>query len=158
MNFTAAVLTISDSSAAGHRQDLSGPAVRAALEANGFQVLAGTVVKDDRSDIEVSIMDMCHKAQLVVTTGGTGIAERDVTPEATRAVADKIVDGIGERMRAEGGKKTPLAALSRGVCAVRGKSLILNLPGSPAAATESLAAVIDILPHALELLAGKTEH
>jgi molybdenum cofactor synthesis domain-containing protein len=158
MNFTAAVLTISDSSAAGHREDLSGPAVRALLEANGFHVLAGTVVKDDRSDIEVSIMDMCHKAQLVVTTGGTGIAERDVTPEATRAVADKIVDGIGERMRAEGGKKTPLAALSRGVCAVRGKSLILNLPGSPAAATESLAAVIDILPHALELLAGKTEH
>jgi molybdopterin adenylyltransferase len=93
-----------------------------------------------------------------VTTGGTGIAERDVTPEATHSVADKIVEGIGERMRSEGAKKTPLAALSRGVCAVRGKSLILNLPGSPSAATESLAAVIDILPHALELLVGKTQH
>ena len=103
-------------------------------------------------------MEMCHQAQLVVTTGGTGIAERDVTPEATRSVADRIVDGVGERMRAEGSKKTPLAALSRGVCAVRGKSLILNLPGSPSAATESLAAVIDILPHALDLLAGKTTH
>ncbi|MBZ5629455.1 MAG: MogA/MoaB family molybdenum cofactor biosynthesis protein [Acidobacteriia bacterium] len=158
MNFTAAVLTVSDSSAARRREDLSGPAVRGALEAKGFRVVAAIVVKDDRPDIEVALMEMCHQAQLVVTTGGTGIAERDVTPEATRSVSAKIVDGIGERMRAEGGKRTPLAALSRGVCAVRDKSLILNLPGSPSAAAESLAAVIDILPHALELLAGKTAH
>jgi molybdopterin adenylyltransferase len=158
MQFTAAVLTISDSSAIGRRDDLSGPAVRAALEAKGFKVVAGSVTKDDQTNIEVTLMEMCHQAQLVVTTGGTGIAERDVTPEATRSIADKIVDGISERMRSEGAKTTPLAALSRGVCAVRGKSLILNLPGSPSAATESLAAVIDILPHALELLAGKTEH
>ncbi|MBZ5569883.1 MAG: MogA/MoaB family molybdenum cofactor biosynthesis protein [Acidobacteriia bacterium] len=158
MTFTAAVLTISDSSAAKRRGDLSGPAVRGALEAKGFRVVAACVVKDDQPDIEVALMEMCHQAQLVVTTGGTGIAERDVTPEATRSVADRIVDGVGERMRAEGSKKTPLAALSRGVCAVRGKSLILNLPGSPSAATESLAAVIDILPHALDLLAGKTTH
>ena len=158
MQFTAAVLTISDSSAAGQRDDLSGPAVRAALEQKGFKVVSGTVIKDDRTGIEDSLMEMCHQAQLVVTTGGTGIAERDVTPEATLSVADKVVDGVGERMRSEGGKKTPLAALSRGVCAVRGKSLILNLPGSPSAATESLAAVIDILPHALDLLAGKTQH
>ena len=158
MNFTAAVLTISDSSAAGNREDRSGPAVRAALEAKGFRVVAGSVVKDDQPDIEVAIMEMCHQAQLVVTTGGTGIAARDVTPEATRSVADRVVEGIGERMRSEGSKKTPVAALSRGVCAVRGTSLILNLPGSPTAATESLAAVIEILPHALELLAGKTEH
>ena len=158
MNFTAAVLTVSDSSAARRREDLSGPAVRGALEAKGFRVVAAIVVKDDRPDIEVALMEMCHQAQLVVTTGGTGIAERDVTPEATRSVSAKIVDGIGERMRAEGGKRTPLAALSRGVCAVRDKSLILDLPGSPSAAAESLAAVIDILPHALELLAGKTAH
>ena len=158
MQFTAAVLTISDSSAAGQRDDLSGPAVRAALEQKGFKVVSGTVIKDDRTGIEDSLMEMCHQAQLVVTTGGTGISERDVTPEATLSVADKVVDGVGERMRSEGGKKTPLAALSRGVCAVRGKSLILNLPGSPSAATESLAAVIDILPHALDLLAGKTQH
>ncbi len=158
MAFIAAVLTISDSSAAGRRNDLSGPAVRALLETNGFQVLAAIVVKDDRSDIENSIMEMCHKAQLVITTGGTGIAERDVTPEATRSVCDKIVEGIGERMRSEGAKKTPLAALSRGLGAVRGKSLIVNLPGSPTAATESLTSILDILPHALELLAGKTEH
>jgi molybdopterin adenylyltransferase len=158
MTFTAAVLTISDSSAAGRREDLSGPAVRAALEGKGFNVVANSLVKDDQPDIEVALLEMCHQAQLVVTTGGTGIAERDLTPEATRSVADKIIDGISERMRAEGGKKTPLAALSRGVCAVRGKSLILNLPGSPSVATESLAAVIDILPHALELLTGKTDH
>ena len=158
MPFTAAVLTISDSSAAGRRNDLSGPAVRALLEGNGFHVLAATVVKDDRSDIENSIMEMCHHAELVVTTGGTGIAERDVTPEATRSVSDKIVEGLAERMRSEGGKKTPLAALSRGLCAVRGKSLIVNLPGSPTAATESLASILEIVPHALELLAGKTEH
>ncbi len=158
MNFTAAVLTVSDSAAAGRREDLSGPAVSSLLEAKGFKVVAHAVVKDDQTNIEVTLMEMCHQAQLVVTTGGTGIAERDVTPEATRSICDKIVDGIGERMRAQGGQKTPLAALSRGVCGVRGKCLVLNLPGSPTAATESLAAVIDVLPHALELLAGKTAH
>ncbi len=158
MNFTAAVITVSDSTFAKKREDLSGPAVRAALEAKGFRVVATSVTKDDRTEIENGLMEMCHKAQLVVTTGGTGIAERDITPEATLSVADKVVDGIGERMRSEGARKTPMAALSRGICAVRGKSLMLNLPGSPTAATESLASVIDILPHALELLAGKTEH
>jgi molybdenum cofactor synthesis domain-containing protein len=158
MELTAAVLTVSDASAQGKRQDLSGPAVRAALEAKGFRVVASEVVKDDQSAIEVTLMELCDKARLVVTTGGTGIAERDVTPEATRSVSDKIVEGIAERMRAEGAKKTPFAALSRGVCAVRKHSLILNLPGNPAAATDSLAAVVDLLPHALELLAGKTAH
>ena len=158
MELTAAVLTISDSSAAGRREDLSGPAVRAALEAKGFRVVSCGVIKDDQTSIEDSLMELCRQAQLVVTSGGTGIAERDVTPEATRSVCDRVVEGVGERMRAEGVKKTPLAALSRSLCAVRGKSLILNLPGSPTAATESLAAVIDILPHALDLLSGKTEH
>ncbi len=158
MQFTAAVLTVSDSSAQGRREDLSGPALAAALQQAGFRVVARNLVKDDQPDIEVALMELCHQAQLVVTTGGTGVAERDVTPEATCSVADRIVDGIAERMRAEGAKKTPFAVLSRGVCAVRGRSLILNLPGSPAAATDSLAAVIQILPHALELLAGKTSH
>lgn len=155
---TAAVLTVSDSSARGTRPDASGPALKAALEQKGFHVVAAEIVRDDQPDIEVAIMRLCDVAQLVVTTGGTGIAARDVTPEATRSVADRLVEGIAERMRAEGTKITPLAALSRGVCAVRGKSLVLNLPGSPTAAIESLAAVIDILPHALDLLAGKTEH
>jgi molybdenum cofactor synthesis domain-containing protein len=158
MDYTAAVLTVSDSAAQAKREDLSGPAVRAALEVKGYRVVTTELVRDDQSGIEVSLMQLCDKAQLVVTTGGTGIAERDVTPEATRRVADKIVDGIGERMRLEGALKTPYAVLSRGICAVRGRSVILNLPGSPTAATESLAAVIDILPHALDLLAGNTSH
>src|SRR5207237_1609580 len=95
---------------------------------------------------------------LIVTTGGTGIAVRDVTPEATLSVIDRRIEGIEEKMRLEGAKKTPFAALSRGVCGVRGKALLLNLPGSPSAAVESLQAVIGLLPHALELLDGKTDH
>ena len=94
----------------------------------------------------------------MVTTGGTGIAPRDVTPEATLAVCERVIDGVVEKMRMEGAKKTPLAALSRGICGVRGKTLFLNLPGSPSAAVESLQAVIEILPHALDLLDGRTEH
>jgi molybdenum cofactor synthesis domain-containing protein len=158
MPLTAAVLTVSDSSAEGRREDLSGPAVAAALEKAGFRVIARELVRDDQPEIEVRLTELCRQAQLVVTTGGTGIAERDLTPEATRSVADRIVEGVGERMRSAGAKKTPFAALSRGLCAVRGRSLILNLPGSPPAAADSLAAVLDILPHALELLAGKTSH
>ena len=155
---TAAVLTVSDSAARGQRQDLSGPAVQALLEKKGYRVVRTQIVPDGRSDIEVAIMGLCHQARLVVTTGGTGVAQRDVTPEATRSVCERIVDGIGERMRAEGVKKTPLAALSRSVCGIRGQSLVVNLPGSPTAAVDSLTAVVDILPHALQLLAGKTEH
>jgi len=103
-------------------------------------------------------MELCRLARLVVTTGGTGIAPRDVTPEATVAVSDRLVEGIAEHMRLQGAQKTRFAALSRAVCGVRGTSLILNLPGSPAGALESLAAVMDLLPHALELVAGRTEH
>jgi molybdenum cofactor synthesis domain-containing protein len=142
----------------GSRVDASGPALSAALEQAGFTVAAREIVPDERPVIEAAIRRLAEKADLVVTTGGTGIAERDVTPEATRAVCDRLVEGVGERMRNEGTRKTPLAALSRGVCGVRGRTLVLNVPGSPAAATESLAAVLEILPHALELLRGKTKH
>ncbi len=155
---TAAVITVSDSSHEGARTDKSGPAVVAALRDRGFEVVATQVVPDVRAKIEAAIKKLARQAQLVVTTGGTGVAPRDVTPEATRAVCDRLVEGIAERMRAEGAKKTPLAVLSRGVCGTRGRSLVLNLPGSPAGATESLAAVIELLPHALELLQGKTAH
>jgi molybdenum cofactor synthesis domain-containing protein len=155
---TAAVITVSDSSHRGTRADKSGPAVAAALKAKGFEVVATQVVPDVRPKIEAALKRLAKQAQLVVTTGGTGVAPRDVTPEATRAVCDRLVDGIGERMRAEGAKQTPLAALSRGVCGIRGRSLVLNLPGSPSGATESLEAVIGLLPHALELLQGKTAH
>lgn len=158
MNPSAAVLTVSDSVALGSRVDASGPAVAAALEQAGFTVAAREIVPDERAVIEAALRRLAEKAELVVTTGGTGIAERDVTPEATRAVCERLVEGLAERMRSEGARKTPMAALSRGVCGICGRSLVLNLPGSPAAATESLAAVIGLLPHALELLRGKTEH
>jgi molybdenum cofactor synthesis domain-containing protein len=155
---TAAVLTISDSSFQGKREDLSGPAVVRQLEAAGFQVIRTSTVPDEGDQIQKQLIECSRLAQLVVTVGGTGIAARDVTPEATLAVAEKLVPGIAEKMRTEGAKKTPFAALGRGVCGVREKSLLLNLPGSPTAAGESLQAVLDILPHALELLSGKTEH
>jgi molybdopterin adenylyltransferase len=155
---TAAVLTVSDSSARGQRADLSGPAVAQALKKRKFSVAATEIVPDEQSAIQRMLVRLARKARLVVTTGGTGIAERDVTPEATRAVCDRLLEGVAERMRFEGAKGTPLAALSRAVCGVRGKSVILNLPGSPRGAVESLEAVIDLLPHALELLSGNTEH
>jgi len=158
MPHTAAVLTISDSSFNKTREDLSGPEVRRMLEQAGFEISATDMVPDHRISIENSMIHLCDVAKLVVSTGGTGMAERDVTPEATKSVCDRLVPGLAERMRAEGIKHTPLAVLSRGVCGIRGTSLIVNLPGSPQAARECLTAVLDVLPHALELLAGKTQH
>jgi len=155
---TAAVVTVSDSCARGDRTDLSGPAVGDLLRKRNFAVIGTEVVPDDQPAIQQAIAYWVQEAQLVVTTGGTGIAERDVTPEATCAVCQRLLEGIAERMRFEGAKKTPLAALSRGVCGVRGKSVILNLPGSPTGAVESLETVIDLLPHAIQLLSGNTKH
>ena len=155
---TAAVLTVSDSSARGERADISGPATADLLRDSGFDVTHQEVVADEQAAIEAALIRLSEQAQLVVTTGGTGIAARDVTPEATRAVCSKLIDGIPERMRAEGATQTPFAMLSRGVCGMRGRSLILNLPGSPSGAVESLRAVLHILPHAIDLLAGKTGH
>ncbi len=155
---TAAVLTVSDSCARGEREDLSGPALVDVLTKNKFSVVATEVVPDERLAISNAIALLSEEARLVVTTGGTGVAVRDVTPEATRAVCDRLLEGVAERMRAEGSKKTPFAALSRGVCGVRGKSVVLNVPGSPKGAAESLESVIGLIPHALQLLDGNTRH
>lgn len=155
---TAAVVTVSDSCARGERQDASGPAVAQLLERLHFSVILREVVQDDEIQIQNLLIRLARQVRLIVTTGGTGIAPRDVTPEATAKVCDRLLDGVAQKMRSEGMKKTPFAALSRGVCGVRGTSLILNLPGSPAGAVESLDAVAGLLPHALELLSGKTEH
>ena len=155
---TAAVLTVSDSSSRGERADLSGPATAEVLRQHGFDVTHQEIVPDDQPAIEAALVRLSEQVQLIVTTGGTGIAARDVTPEATRAVCSKLIDGIPEKMRSQGLAQTPFAILSRGLCGIRGQALILNLPGSPSGAVQSLQAVIDILPHAVDLLAGKTEH
>ncbi len=155
---TASVLTISDSSYLGKRQDISGPAIVRELETAGFKILHASILPDEKDAIAARLIECSEVTQLVVTVGGTGIAARDVTPEATLAVVERRVDGIAEKMRLEGSRKTPFAALSRGVCGIRGKTLMLNLPGSPTAAVESLQAVMQILPHALELLRGNTQH
>jgi molybdopterin adenylyltransferase len=157
-SLTAAVVTISDSCSRGERQDLSGPAVAEFLEKRHFRIITREIIPDERIQIQNLLIRLAREVQLIVTAGGTGIAERDVTPEATIAVCDRIVDGVAERMRAAGTTKTPFAALSRGICGVRGRALILNLPGSPAGAVESLETVAELIPHAIDLLSGKTDH
>lgn len=158
VQYTAAVLTVSDSRSRGDQEDKSGPALVRALEELRFRVTQRKVVPDDQIQIQNLLIQLAREVHLVVTTGGTGIAPRDVTPEATIAVCDRLLDGVAERMRTEGLKKTPFAALSRGVCGVRGRGLILNVPGSPNGAVDSLQAVAALLPHAIDLLNGKTEH
>ncbi len=155
---TAIVYTVSDSCHAGKRQDVSGPAVAARLAALGFQVVARSVVPDDLDQLIDSLRSSASQVRLVVTTGGTGIAPRDITPEATRAVCDSMIDGIPELMRASGAVNVPTAPLSRALCGCCGEALILNLPGNPAGAIESLNSVAHLLPHALDLLAGDTGH
>jgi molybdopterin adenylyltransferase len=155
---TAAVVTVSDSCFRSERVDKSGPAVADALEKLRFSVVAREVVPDDQIRIQNLLIRLSREVHLIVTTGGTGVAPRDVTPEATKAVCERVLDGVAENIRREGLKKTPFAVLSRGVCGVRGRAVILNVPGSPAGATESLEAVSGILPHIIDLLNGKTEH
>lgn len=155
---TAVVITVSDRCARGQREDLSGPAVARALETAGFRMVAQITVEDDREAIEEALRRGALRASLVVTTGGTGIGPRDVTPEATRAVCERLLEGVPELMRAEGRLDTPLAALSRGLCGTLGTSLVLNVPGSPRGAVSSLRAALPVLPHAVELLEGQTEH
>jgi molybdenum cofactor synthesis domain-containing protein len=156
----AAVLTISDSVSAGTRADRSGPAVRERLEQLGWSVSVMEAIPDETSEISARLATLADGGQVsaIFTTGGTGVAPRDVTPEATRAVIDREIPGLGELMRARGREATPLAVLSRSVAGTRGRVLIVNLPGSPKGAVESLDAIVELVPHVLELLRGRTEH
>lgn len=152
--YTAAVLTVSDRSARGQRPDEAGPLVASLLEEAGYRVVETALVPDEQPDIESALIRLTGQAALVVTTGGTGFSPRDVTPEATLAVCERLTPGIPEAMRAASLAITPRAMLSRSAAGIRGGSLIVNLPGSPKAARENLEAVLPALEHGLKMLLG----
>lgn len=155
-----AVLTVSDSVTAGTREDRSGAALKERLQSLGYQVAETGVVPDERSLIAAKLIALAASGAVsaIFTTGGTGVALRDVTPEATRDVIDREIPGIGEVMRAEGRRTVTTAPLSRATAGNRGNVLIVNLPGSPKGAVESLDAIVNLVPHMVDLLRGKTEH
>jgi molybdopterin adenylyltransferase len=156
----ARILVLSDAVSQGRREDLSGPELRRLLEAQGWHVIGYGVLADEVEQIKRRLETWSddNDCDVILTSGGTGLAPRDVTPEATRAVIEREVPGIAELMRFEGVKKTRLASLSRGVAGVRNRILIVNLPGSVRGARESLESILDILPHAIEIAQGRTEH
>jgi len=153
---TVGILTVSDSCAQGRRQDAGGPAIREILLTAGYVIGDERIVPDDRDVIARELSRLADEGShdLVFTTGGTGLGPRDVTPEATAAVCDRLVPGLGELMRAEGLKKTRNAVLSRSLAGIRGPTLVINLPGSPKAVRECLEAILDLLPHAVEMMRG----
>jgi molybdenum cofactor synthesis domain-containing protein len=160
MTLRVGVLTVSDKGSAGERVDTAGPAVAAIIETLDASVVERAVIADEREQISAQLRTWADDGHLdlILTTGGTGLAMRDVTPEATLDVADRQAPGIAEAMRLVGRQSTPLASLSRGVAVLRGPTLIVNLPGSKKGAEESLRAILDLIPHATQMLTGWTEH
>jgi len=150
------VLTISDSVAAGTGEDRSGPSVIARCRELGWRIVSSAVRADDRAAIELFLKEAAdsNDADVILTTGGTGLGPRDITPEATAAVVERVIPGFSEHMRASGAEKFPRALLSRGAAGIRGKSIIINLPGSPKGAVESLDSIADLLPHAVSVVHG----
>ncbi|MSQ13688.1 MAG: MogA/MoaB family molybdenum cofactor biosynthesis protein [Dehalococcoidia bacterium] len=153
---TVGILTCSDAGSRGQRQDTSGQTIREMAEAQGFKVTRTEIVPDERTVIADRILRWAAEVDLVLTTGGTGMGQRDVTPEATRDVMEREAPGLAEAMRFVTAQKTPMAWLSRGTAGVRGRCLIINLPGSPKAVRECLEVVMPLIPHALETLHGPT--
>lgn len=154
--FKVGILTISDKASRGEREDLSGKEIKRALSRNGFALVRHKIIPDNESEISKKLIEYVDERQLdlVITTGGTGLSPRDRTPEATLAVIDREVTGMAEAMRNDGLKRTPHAMLSRAVVGVRNAALIVNLPGSPKAASENLAVILPAIPHALQKLKG----
>lgn len=159
-NLRAKILVLSDLASQGKREDRSGPAVRSVLEAQGWHIAALELLPDEFDRIRDRLKDWTDSedCDAIFTSGGTGLAPRDVTPEATRAVIETEIPGLAELMRAVGAKSTPLATLSRAVAGVRKKKLIVNLPGSPRGARESLESIVEALPHAIDQIQGRTGH
>lgn len=154
------ILTVSDAGSRGERTDTSGAAIRELIAPLDGDVVRYEIVPDERDQIAAMLRAWCDSGdvELVLTTGGTGLSARDITPEATLDIAERMAPGIAEAMRAEGMRHTPKAMLSRAVAVVRAKTLVVNLPGSEKGVRESLAAILEVLPHAVDLLRGNTEH